>query len=77
MQTKISVLRGLIDAGRLDEAVKFAGKFPRLGDEKVVITRAREALIRPEFFRALGRDVDAIVAAGRVAVVRKYSISDR
>lgn len=73
MDTKIARLRALLDAGDLDGAVKFAGKFPRLGDDKRSITRAREALIRPEFFRALGRDVDAIIAEGRQAVQRRFA----
>jgi len=74
MQTKISQLRELIAAGRIDDAIRFAGKFPSLGDEKRAITRAREALIRPEFFRALGRDVEAIIQEGRQAVLRRYPL---
>lgn len=54
-------------------AIKFAGRFPMLGDEKRAITRAREAIIRPDFFRALGRDVEAIIEEGRLALIRRYS----
>lgn len=73
METKLSQLIAMMNAGHWDEALKFAGKFPSLGEEKRAITRAREALIRPEFFRALGRDVDAIIAEGREALIRKYA----
>lgn len=72
METKISQLRAMIDAGRIDEAIRFAGKFPSLGEEKRAITRAREALIRPEFFRSLGRNVDVIIEEGRQAIRRRY-----
>ncbi len=72
METKLSKLLAMMNANQWDEALKFAGKFPMLGEEKRAITRAREALIRPEFFLQLGRDVDAIIAEGRQALVRRY-----
>lgn len=62
----------MISKGRLDDAIRFAGKFPILGDEKRAITRAREAIIRPDFFREMGRDVEAIIQEGREAILRRY-----
>lgn len=72
METKLSKLLLMMRENRWDDALKFAGKFPSLGEEKRAITRAREALIRPEFFRSIGRDVDQIIEEGRQALVRKY-----
>lgn len=73
MQTKIEQLRRMIDQGNLDDAIRFAGKFPMLGNDRRAITRAREALIRPEFFLQLGRDVDGIIQEGREAILRRYA----
>lgn len=64
----------MMSEGRLDDAIRFAGKFPILGSEKRAITRAREALIRPEFFREMGRDVEAIIQEGREAILRRYPL---
>lgn len=72
VKTKLSKLLELMKSESWEEALKFAGKFPSLGEEKRAITRAREAVLRPDFFRSLGRDVDGIISEGREALIRKY-----
>jgi hypothetical protein len=61
-----------MDAGRWRDALKLAASFPRLGAEAAVIRRAWEAYARPEFYRQLGHDIDALQAAGRAALEAKY-----
>jgi hypothetical protein len=53
-------------------AIALAAKFPRLGPDKTAIMRAHEALARPDFQRQLGRCPDALIAAGKAALVRRY-----
>lgn len=70
--TKLSVLRAYMAAGEWSNALRLAARFPRLGAERVAITRAWEALQRPAFYAAIGKDPAALVAAGRAALERRY-----
>ncbi len=70
--TKLSILLGLMAEDKWSDALRMASKFGRLGDEKADITRAAEALARPEFYRAIKKDPDALIAAGIVALKTKY-----
>jgi hypothetical protein len=63
MTTKISKLRESA-AGKWTEALRMAARFPRLGDERTAILRAWNAHLRPEFYRQLRQDPEAVVAAG-------------
>lgn len=75
MQTKISQLRAAAAANDWQVALRIAARFPRLGDEGPAITRAHEVLAgRGDFFRQLGRDPDALVAAGIAALRRRYRL---
>lgn len=74
METKLSVLRKLMDAGDWRGALKMAATFPRLGDEKAAITRGWEAFARPEFCRQLRKDPDALIADGMAALMRRYPL---
>lgn len=73
METKLSQLLLMMDAGDWNAAIRFAAKFPRLGAEKDVIMRAKDALLNPDFYRQLKRDPDQLVEAGRLALAAKYS----
>lgn len=72
MTPKIDILRGHMAAGRWPEAIKLAASFPRLGEEKAAILKGREALLRPDFQRQLGRDVPAMVEGAKAALRRRY-----
>jgi hypothetical protein len=72
MQTKLSQLVALMKAEQWDAAIKFAAKFPDLGDEKANITRAKDAILNPRFYQQLGRDVPALIQEGRAALLRRY-----
>lgn len=69
---KIDILRGHMQAGRWDDAIRLAAKFPRLGEHKVAITRAADAINHPDFHRQLGRDIQQLVEAGKAALIARY-----
>lgn len=68
-------LDGVLAAMRADnwhEAIRLAAKFPRLGPQGPAIMRAHEAIQRPDFQRQLGRDPEALIAAGIAALRERY-----
>jgi hypothetical protein len=71
--TKGQQIRDALKAGDERKALKIAAAFPSLGEYREVITRGWEACVRPEMYRQMGRDVDALVAAGVAAVRRRYA----
>jgi len=74
MQKKIDVLRELASKNEWEAAIKLAGSFPRLGNEARTITRAKEAVLRPEFQIQMGRDPASLIAAGVDALKAKYRL---
>jgi hypothetical protein len=70
---KIVTLRAHMAAGEWRAALKLAASFGRLGAEKAAITRGWEACARPEFYRSIGKDPAALVAAGVAALRSRYS----
>lgn len=72
---KIDVLRGYMAAERWKDALRLANTFGQLGAEKVAITKGWAALTRPEFYRSIGKDPDALVAAGIAALKRRYDLA--
>ena len=72
MKTKISEVRRLMAAGDMRGAILLAAKFPRLGREARDILGAREAYLRPDFQRQIGRDPEVLKAAGAAAMVVRF-----
>lgn len=70
--TKLSFVLAAMAAGDWRQAVLLAAKFQDLGDQKAAILSAREAYLRPDFQRQLGRDVAALQAAGKAALIERY-----
>lgn len=73
MKKKIDTLREYAMNEDWHSAIKLAASFPRLGNEKMAITRAKEALVRPDFQIQLGRNPDLLLAEGIKALRNKYS----
>jgi hypothetical protein len=73
-ERKIDILRRAMRAEAWQSAISIAAKFPSLGAEKDAIMRAHEAYTRPDFQRQLGRDVEALKAAGIAALRGKYGV---
>lgn len=72
MDKKIHTLKNLMAAGKWEKAIKFAAKFPRLGNERDAILSASAALLSPGIYRSMGRDPDALIAAGKSALITRY-----
>lgn len=70
--TKLSQVQAYMRAGDYRAAVLMAAKFADLGDERGAILSAREAYLRPGFQKQIGRDPDALIAAGAAALKRRY-----
>ena len=71
-QKKIDQLSALMKAGEWEKAIKFAAKFPRLDKHRETILTASSALLSPSMYRSMGKDVDALVAAGVAALRERY-----
>ena len=71
--TKISQIRAAMQAGDWDLAFRLAARLPQLGRQRGAILTARGALVNPQFYREMGRDLDQLVALGRAAMVERFS----
>ncbi|WP_175689684.1 hypothetical protein [Burkholderia anthina] len=74
MKTKISIVREHMAAGRWQEAIRIAARFPKLGAERAAILDAHGAYTNPRFFAQIGKDVETLKQAGQRALVLKYSV---
>jgi hypothetical protein len=72
--TKLDKLRAAAAAGDWERVVAIAAAFPSLGAEKDRIMKAREAFVRPEFQRQLGRDPEKLKTDGIAAIREKYRV---
>lgn len=72
METKLSKLAAAAMAGDWQAALRIAAKFPSLGDERDAIKRAHEAHANPAFYQQIGKDPEALIAAGIAALKRRY-----
>lgn len=70
--TKLSAVRAAYLAGDYRAAVLAAAKFQDLGEQRNAILSAREAYLRPDFQRQLGRDPEALKSAGIAALNARY-----
>lgn len=55
-------------------AIKLAGSFSNLGEHKKAITKAKEALLRPDFQKQLGRDPNVLISEGISAIKVRYNL---
>lgn len=67
-------LRTLWAAGEYRRALKLAAGWPRLGEHKDAIQAGWAAASNRDFYRQLGKDPDAMVAAGLAAVAARYNL---
>ena len=74
MVTKLSQLKAAYAAGDYRTALRIAARFPRLDGDKEAIMRAWNCVQSPDFYRELGTDVDATIAAGIAALKTRYSL---
>jgi hypothetical protein len=74
METKLSQLKARWATGDMLGALRIAARFPKLGSEKDVISRAWEASQRPSFYRQIGRDPERLVEEGLDAMRTKWEL---
>lgn len=55
------------------DALRFAAKFPRLGEHRDAILRAKDALNNPDFYKQIGKNPDLLISLGKSALIEKYS----
>jgi hypothetical protein len=70
--TKTKQLIGHMRAGRWDRALSLAATFRRLGEHRATIVRGHEARVHPAFYRQLGLDPEAAIAAAVDALRQLY-----
>jgi hypothetical protein len=71
-KTKLSIVREHMTAGRWQEAIRLAARFQQLGDQRGAILDAHAAYTNPRFMSQLGKDIDALKAAGHSALRRRF-----
>lgn len=70
---RLDRLLDAMQAGDWPAALRLAASYPDLGAEAAAIRRGYEATVRPQFYRELGRDVDAEIGGGIAALCRRYA----
>ncbi len=73
--TKLAAARDAMRRGDWDAVILMVSRFQRLGPQGKAIRRGREAINNPEFYRQLGRDLQAIRAEAIAALKERYSRS--
>jgi hypothetical protein len=71
--SKISILCRYIHGSDWTSALRLANSFYSLGDHKEPITRAVAAIQNPDFYRAIGKDPQALIDTGIVALQERYA----
>ena len=72
-QSKASQVRDFMAAGQWPEAIRLAASFPRLDKHREAILDARAAYTNPRFLQQIGKDVDALKAAGQAALQERFA----
>ena len=73
-KSKAEILREKARSGDWDGAFRIAASFQDLGAERNAILDARTALTNPRWIKQFGRDPDAVVQAGKNAMIARYKI---
>lgn len=71
-QSKAFIVREHMAAGQWADAIRLAASFPRLDCHREAILDARSAYTNPRFLQQIGKDVEAIKAAGHIALQERF-----
>ncbi len=74
METKLQTLKNAAATGDWQRAISIAARFPRLGAHRNAILDAHSAYTNPRFMAQIGRDVDACIEAGKLALIAAYRL---
>jgi hypothetical protein len=70
--TKSEKIRAEMAAGNWRKAIALAARLPRLDIHRNAILDAHGAYVRPEWAKQLGKDGDALKAAGVAALLERF-----
>lgn len=73
MTTKLQQVKDAGLSGDWAGALRIASRFYDLGEDQAAIKRAHECMVRPSFYRQLGRDPEAAVQEGIAVLRRRYA----
>ena len=71
-RSKASIVREHMAAGRWQDAIRIAARFPRLDQHRGAILDAHGAYTNPRFLVQIGKDVEALKDAGRAALIDRF-----
>lgn len=71
-ESKSSLIRSHMAAGDWRKAIAAAARLPVLGKHREAILDAHGAYVRPEWARQIGKDPDALIEGGIVALKDKF-----
>jgi hypothetical protein len=74
METKLSSVKNYMQNGLWQEAIRVAAKFPRLGAQRDAILSAHMAYTNPRFVVQLKKNVEALKADGRNALIARFGL---
>lgn len=69
---KLDTLRALMAAGKWGRAISLASSWADLGEQRDAIRQAASALLSPSFYEGMGKDPQALAAAGIAALKARY-----
>ena len=72
-QSKASLVREHMAAGRWAEVVRLAASFPRLDKHRTAILDARTAYTNPRWLAQLGIDPETVKEAGHAALRERFA----
>ena len=72
-EAKIKKLLMHMHVGEWDQAIRIAASLPDLGKERDVIKNAHGAIINPDFYKQIGKNIDEMIQNGIDGIKRKYS----
>lgn len=70
--TKADQVRELLRQEKWTEAFRICSRFQDLGEHRDDIKRGHECITNARFYRQLGKDVDALIEQGKVAMISRY-----
>jgi len=74
METKLSTVKDHMRAGRWQDALRIAARFPRLDRHRAAILDAHGAYANPRFAAQIGKDAKALKLAGRAALLERFGL---
>jgi Flp pilus assembly protein TadD len=71
-RTKTDIIKQHMRAGDLREAIRVAARLQRLDKHRNAILDAQGAYTNPRFYIQIGKAPDALIEAGRLALVDRF-----